>query len=88
MSNVTEAPFRLSRQQDVVNLLTDLTRRADAGEIVGVLVVYIDSNGIWRHNRNMENSDTPTSIGYLELVKQRFGREYLDGCHDDTPDAG
>lgn len=79
-----------ARQPSLVDMLEGIRARADDGEIVGAVVVYIDKEGVWNHKRDLFYVDTPTMLGYLQLVELRIGQNYLDGCDDETdnePDA-
>lgn len=78
-NQVLKLQTRRTRQQDVVDLLTDATRLADAGETVGVVVLKVDKDGVWHHERSMDHSDIPTMLGYIELFKQNAVHKYLTG---------
>ena len=78
------------RQQSVVDLLQEWRDRADRGEVVGVALLALDSNGVWRDARDLFSSDMPTLLGYLGLMKHRMEAQYLDGGHEewDTDPTG
>ncbi len=73
-----------ARQPSLVDMLEGIRVRADAGEIVGAVVIYIDSDGVWNHKRDLFGIDTPTMLGFMQLVELKIGQHYLDGCGDDT----
>ena len=68
-----------ARQETTVAMLDMLRARADTGEMVGALVVWIDSKGIWHHDRDSFVMDHPGMIGYLEICKQNLVHRYLTG---------
>ena len=67
------------RQQDAVDMLKALLEKADAGELVGALVIYVDNKGDWHHKRDMFNCDMPTLLGYLEVIKMNLAHRFLTG---------
>ena len=80
------------RQESVYDLLNDMRHMADTGELVGCVIMYVDNEGQIHHKRDMFAADTPALLGYLSLLQQNLGRQYLDGCEGDCPhhddDAG
>lgn len=74
------------RSQSTVDLLDAMRERADAGELVGVLVLSINAKGVWRHDRDAFVSDFPTLLGYLEMLKINLTHRFLTG-ESLTPDV-
>ena len=72
-----------ARQQTVVDTLRDMADRADRGDIVGIVVMYVDEDSNWNHHRDIFSSDVPTMLGYLWLLLQNLGRKYLNGCREE-----
>ena len=69
---------RRGRQPSLIADLQAALAKAESGEMVGMLILHVNNKGVWQYDRNTFHSDTPTLIGYLQLVAHRLITEYLD----------
>ena len=79
VKDVTDISYnhRRIRQDSVVSLLDALRDKASTGELVGLLTIYVDKDGVWHHARDLFNSDSPALFGYIDIVKHGLVEDYL-----------
>lgn len=82
-----------ARQQGVVDYLTELTRLADAGEVVGFAVIAIRPNGTMFHHWDAAQLHYERLCGRMAIMSHQLGRELVDDLRPgpidyDDPDAG
>ena len=75
---VTSLPFNEQNKIDAVNLIKDTLTRADAGEVLGVILITKDADGLWTHQTTASLS-IREEIGALECLKwDRIYRSHKD----------
>jgi len=67
-------PFDEQNKTDVINLLRSVLARAEAGEVLGAIIVTKDSDGMWSHQTTASLS-IREEIGAIECLK--WDRIYL-----------
>lgn len=65
---VTAPPFDEQNKLDSVRLLQDALARAEAGEVLGVIIVTKDTDGMWSHQTTSSLS-IREEIGAIECLK-------------------
>jgi len=65
---VTSPPFDEQNKVDAVKTLRDALSRAEAGEVLGVLIATKDSDGMWSH-QTTASMGVCEEIGALECLK-------------------
>ena len=65
---VTALPFDEQNKTDAVRLLRDALTRAEAGEVLGTIIVTKDADGMWSHKTTASMS-IREEIGALECLK-------------------
>ncbi|MDE2020531.1 MAG: hypothetical protein KGJ13_09370 [Patescibacteria group bacterium] len=76
---VTPLPFDQQNKADSVKLLRDALDRAERGEVLGVIIVTKDSDGMWSHHTTATMS-IREEIGALECLKwDRIYRSHRNG---------
>ena len=65
---VTPLPFDEQNKTDAVALLRQSLARAEAGEVLGVIIITKDSDGMWSHLTTASMS-IREEIGALECLK-------------------
>ncbi len=77
-SNIVElVPFRAVCNDDVVDILSDLLERAQAGEIVEVAVAWVNSSRRAAHRRS-SSDDLIKLYGAISLLQSFMGQELND----------
>ena len=75
---VTPPPFDEQNKADAVNLFRDALARAEAGEVLGAIIVTKDTDGMWTHQTTASMS-IREEIGALECLKwDRIYRSHKD----------
>ena len=75
---VTPLPFDEQNKADAAKLLRDALIRAEAGEVLGAIIVTKDSDGMWSHQTTASMS-IREEIGALECLKwDRIYRSHKD----------
>ena len=65
---VTPPPFNEKNRVDAARLLRDALARAEGGEVLGVIIVTKDSDGMWTHQTTASLS-IREEIGAIECLK-------------------
>jgi len=65
---VTTPPFDEQNKLDSVKLLRDALTRAEAGEVLGAIIVTKDTDGMWSHQTTSSLS-IREEIGAIECLK-------------------
>jgi hypothetical protein len=63
---------------ETVRILRDALAQAESGEVVAALVVLKYQGGTWTDERSGV-MDFPDAVGRIEIIKQSWIRDYLDG---------
>ncbi len=75
---VTTPPFDEQNKLDAVNLLRAALARAEAGEVLGAIIVTKDTDGMWSHQTTASLS-IREEIGAIECLKwDRIYRSHRD----------
>ena len=75
---VTPLPFDEQNKTDSIRLLRDALTRAEAGEVLGAIIVTKDTDGMWSHQTTASLS-IREEIGALECLKwDRIYRSHRD----------
>ena len=75
---VTALPFDEQNKADSVKLLREALTRAEAGEVLGAIIVTKDTDGMWSHQTTASMS-IREEIGALECLKwDRIYRSHKD----------
>ena len=75
---VTALPFDDQNKVDAVRLLSEALGRAEAGEVLGAIIVTKDTDGLWTHQTTASLS-IREEIGALECLKwDRIYRSHKD----------
>ena len=61
-------PFDEQNKTDAINLLRSALARAEAGEVLGAIIVTKDSDGMWSHQTTASLS-IREEIGAIECLK-------------------
>jgi len=65
---ITTPPFEEQNKFDSVNLLKEALARAEAGTVLGVIIVTKDTDGMWSH-QTTDSLSIREEIGALECLK-------------------
>jgi len=65
---VTPLPFDAQTKDDAVKLMRGALARAEAGEVLGAIIITKDSDGLWTHQTTASLS-IREEIGAIECLK-------------------
>lgn len=65
---VTTPPFDEQNKADSVKLLQETLDHAEAGEVIGVIIITKDTDGMWSH-RTTSTLSIREEIGAIECLK-------------------